>query len=44
VRRILGVLALAKKYGAAAADDAAKAALELQVPTFGVAETGDRAF
>ncbi len=34
VRRILGVLALAKKYGAAAADDAAKAALELQVPTY----------
>ena len=34
VRRILGVLALAKKYGPAAADDAAKAALELQVPTY----------
>ena len=36
VRRILGVLALAKKYGAAAANDAAKAkaALELQVPTY----------
>ena len=34
VRRILGVLALAKKYGAAAADDAAKTALELQVPTY----------
>jgi transposase len=34
VRRILGVLALAKKYGAVAADDAAKAALELQVPTY----------
>jgi hypothetical protein len=34
VRRILGVLALAKRYGAAAADDAAKAALELQVPTY----------
>ena len=34
VRRILGVLALAKKYGAAAADDAAKAALDLQVPTY----------
>ncbi len=32
VRRILGVLALAKKYGPAAADDAAKAALELQRP------------
>ena len=34
VRRILGVLALAKKYGPAAADDAAKAALDLQVPTY----------
>jgi transposase len=34
VRRILGVLALAKKYGVAAAEDAAKAALELQVPTY----------
>ncbi len=34
VRRILGVLALAKKYGAAAAEDAAKVALELQVPTY----------
>jgi transposase len=34
VRRILGVLSLAKKYGAAATDDAAKAALELQVPTY----------
>ena len=34
VRRILGVLALAKKYGPAVADDAAKAALELQVPTY----------
>jgi hypothetical protein len=34
VRRILGVLSLAKQYGAAAADDAAKAALELQVPSY----------
>jgi transposase len=34
VRRLLGVLALAKKYGAAAADAAAKAALDLQVPTY----------
>ena len=34
VRRILGVLALAKKYGPAAADVAAKAALELQVPSY----------
>jgi transposase len=34
VRRILGVLALAKKYGPATADDAAKTALELQVPTY----------
>jgi transposase len=34
VRRILGVLNLAKQYGPAAADEAAKAALELQVPTY----------
>jgi transposase len=34
VRRLLGVLALAKKYGPAAADEAAKAALDLQVPTY----------
>ena len=34
IRRILGVLSLAKQYGPAAADDAAKAALELQVPTY----------
>ena len=34
IRRILGVLSLAKKYGPAAADDAAKAALDLQVPTY----------
>lgn len=34
VRRILGVLALAKQYGPAAADDAAKTALALQVPTY----------
>jgi hypothetical protein len=34
VRRMLGVLALVKKYGPAAADDAAKAALELRVPTY----------
>jgi transposase len=34
VRRILGVLALAKKHGPAAADEAAKVALELQVPTY----------
>ena len=34
MRRILGVLALAKKYGPAAVDDAAKAALELQVPSY----------
>jgi hypothetical protein len=34
VRRILGVLALAKKYGPAAADEAARAALDLQVPTY----------
>jgi hypothetical protein len=34
VRRILGVLALAKKHGPATADEAAKVALELQVPTY----------
>jgi transposase len=34
VRRILGVLALAKKYGPAVADDAAKAAVDLHVPTY----------
>ena len=34
VRRILGVLALAKKYGPATADEAAKTALDLQVPTY----------
>ncbi len=34
VRRILGVLTLAKKYGAAAVDDACAAALELNVATY----------
>lgn len=34
VRRILGVLSLAKQYGPVAADDAAKAALELRAPTY----------
>jgi transposase len=34
VRRILGILSLAKKYGPAAANEAAKAALDLQVPTY----------
>jgi transposase len=34
VRRILGVLSLAKKHGPAVVDDAAKAALELGVPTY----------
>jgi transposase len=34
VRRILGVLALARKYGPAVVDDAAKAALDLGVPTY----------
>ena len=34
IRRILGVLALAKKHGPAVVDDAAKAALELGVPTY----------
>ena len=34
VRRILGVLALARKHGPAVVEDAAKAALELGVPTY----------
>jgi transposase len=34
VRRILGLLALARKYGPAVVEDAAKAALELGVPTY----------
>ena len=34
VRRILGVLHLAKKYGAATVDTAAKEALEIGVPTY----------
>jgi transposase len=34
IRRILGVLSLAKKYGPAAADAAAKTALDLHVPTY----------
>ena len=34
VRRMLGVLALAKKHGPAVVEDAAKAALELGVPTY----------
>jgi hypothetical protein len=34
VRRIQGILALAKKYGPAAVDAAAQAALDLQVPTY----------
>ncbi len=34
VRRMLGVLALAKKHGPAVVDDAAKAALEIGVPTY----------
>ena len=34
VRRILGVLTLVKKYGAAAVDDACAAALELSVATY----------
>ena len=34
VRRILGVLTLAKTYGPAVADEAAKAALDLGVPTY----------
>ena len=34
VRRILGVLTLAKTHGPAVADEAAKAALDLGVPTY----------
>ncbi len=34
IRRILGVLALAKKYGPATVDEAARTALELGVPTY----------
>ena len=34
VRRLLGVLALAKKHGPAVIEDAAKAALDLGVPTY----------
>jgi hypothetical protein len=34
VRRILGVLALARKHGVAMVDDAAKAALEMGAPTY----------
>ncbi len=34
VRRILGVLSLAKKYGAPTVDEAARAALDLGVPTY----------
>ncbi len=34
VRRILGVLSLAQQCGAATADEAAKTALELQVPAY----------
>jgi transposase len=34
VRRILGVLALARKHGPAVAEEAAKAALDLGVPTY----------
>jgi hypothetical protein len=34
IRRILGVLALAKKHGPAVVEEAAKAALDLGVPTY----------
>lgn len=34
IRRIQGILALARKYGAAAVDDACAAALEVGVPTY----------
>jgi hypothetical protein len=34
IRRIMGVLSLAKKYGCSACDDACAAALELRVPEY----------
>ena len=34
VKRILGVLALARKHGAPTVDDAAKAAIELGAPSY----------
>jgi transposase len=34
IRRILGILSLAKKHGVAVVEDAAKAALEIGVPTY----------
>jgi hypothetical protein len=34
VRRILGILSLARRYGAAAVDDACAAGLELGVPNY----------
>ena len=34
IRRMLGVLALARKHGPAVVEDAAKAALDLGVPTY----------
>ena len=34
IRRIQGVLALAKKHGVAVVEEAAKAALEIGVPTY----------
>ncbi len=34
VRRIMGVLSLARKHGAPVVDEAAKAAIELGVPTY----------
>jgi hypothetical protein len=34
VRRVLGVLSLAKKHGVATVDDAAKAALDLGAPNY----------
>ena len=34
MRRILGLLALVKKHGAAATNDAAQAALEMGAPTY----------
>lgn len=34
IRRILGVLSLAKRFGPAVTDEAAKAALELEAPTY----------
>jgi transposase len=43
IRRILGVLALAKKHGPAVVEDAARAALEIGVPTYRFVRTSNAA-